>query len=98
MITEEDIKRYLEKSGDTHLDPENIIVNEHGFLSWTIDDNGALFGLNVYGDGNYWDKFLVELANKLGCKQIRFATKRNPKVWERKFGYKIAGYIMEKEL
>lgn len=97
-MTEEDIKRYLEKSGDSTIDMENIVVNDHGFMSWVIDHEGDFFGINVYGDGKYWDDFSIALAKQLGCKKIKFATRRNPKVWEKKFGYNIAGYIMEKEV
>ena len=98
MISQEDIEKYLKKSGDSFIYEDNIIVNEHGFLSWIIDTDGAFVALNVYGDGDYWDSFIMQLAEKLGCTKARFATRRNPKVWERKYGYKIAGYIMEKEV
>jgi hypothetical protein len=98
MVSKEDIEKYLKKSGDQFIYEDNIVVNDHGFLSWMIDSEGAFFGLNVYGDGKYWDDFSIALAKQLGCKKIKFSTRRNPKVWEKKFGYNIAGYIMEKEV
>jgi len=98
VISQEDIKKYLKKSGDQFIYEDNIIVNEHGFMSWMLDTDGAFVALNVYGDGDYWDSFIMQLAEKLGCTKARFATRRNPKTFEKKFGYKIAGYIMEKEV
>lgn len=93
-----DLQRYLKKSGDSYIHEDNLIENEHGFLSWCLDEDGSLVGLNVYGDGDYWDKFLESLAIQIGAKRIRFASRRNPKVWDKKFNYKVAGYIMEKEV
>jgi outer membrane protein assembly factor BamB len=98
MVSKEDIEKYLRKSGDQFIYEDNIVVNDHGFMSWMIDTDGSFVALNVYGDGEYWDSFIMQLAEKLGCTKARFATRRNPKAFERKFGYKIAGYIMEKEV
>ena len=50
MVTEEDIKKYLDKSGDSFIYEDNIVVNEHGFMSWNIHE-GKLVLLNVYGNG-----------------------------------------------
>jgi hypothetical protein len=97
-MDEKDLQKYYEKSGDSFIYPDNLVVNDHGFMTWTVDPEGTFLGLNVYGDGAYWDEFSQTLAKHLGCKRIRFSTRRNPKVWEKKFGYKQVGYIMEKEV
>ena len=97
MVTEEDIKRYLDKSGDSFIYEDNIVVNEHGFMSWNIHE-GKLVLLNVYGNGKYWDNFSIDLAKKLDLKTILIATRRSPKAFTKKFGYKITGHILEKEV
>ena len=96
-MTEEDIQTYLKKSGDHRIRTENLIENEYGFLSWSIYDD-SLIALQVYGDGVYWDKFLNELAKQLGLKTIKMGTKRDYRAFEKKFGFKLTGYILEKEV
>ena len=97
MITQEDIEKYLRKSGDQFIYEDNIIANDHGFMSWKIAEDKLVL-LNVYGNGKYWDNFSIELAKKLGLKGILTATRRSPKAFTRKFGYKITGHILEKEV
>jgi len=94
----EDIKQYLKKSGDTSINPANLIENSHGFMSWRINKPDTFVLINVYGDGNYWDRFMVELAKQLGLKKIVAATRRSPKAAMKKYGYKQVGYILEKEV
>jgi len=98
LVTPQALKTYLEKSGDSYIHEDNLIENEHGFLSWCLDEDGSLVGLNVYGDGDYWDKFLESLAVELKAKRIRFASRRNPDVWKKKYNYKVVGHIFEKEV
>jgi len=93
-----DLQRYLEKSGDTELsEGTNLIENDKGFMTWRIHKD-SFVGVNIYGDGHYWDAFANELAKHLGLKKLMFATKRSPKVFEKNYGYKITGYILEKEV
>lgn len=97
LLDTKDLERYLEKSGDTYIIPENLIENDHGFMSWKVDGNSLVL-FNVYGDGKYWDAFSLELAKRLGLKTIRIGTLRNPKVFEKKYNYNIIGHILEKEV
>lgn len=97
MIQQSDIERYLTKSKDTDINPTNLIQNSHGFMSWTVYKD-YLVALQVYGDGNYWNEVLNNLAKELGYKKIMMATKRNYKAFEKKFGFKLTGYILEKEV
>ena len=60
--------------------------------------NGDLFVRSAAGQGKFLDEKAKEIAHQLGCKEIFFTTKRSPKAWERRLGYKIAGYILSKEL
>jgi len=38
--------------------------------------------LNVYGDGKYWDQFSI----------------RSPRAYQKKYGYKLTGFVLEKEV
>jgi len=35
---------------------------------------------------------------ELKAKRIRFASRRNPDVWLKKYNYKVVGHIFEKEV
>ena len=96
-MNQDDLNRYLEKSGDDKIIPTNLVENEHGFASFWINNN-ELNIINVYGDGKYWDAFFTQIAEETGCNKMRMATRRNPKAFERKFGFKQVGVIMEKEV
>ena len=96
-MTEEDIERYLKKSKDTFIAIDNLIENEHGFMSWTTWED-YLVVIQVYGDGNYWNTVLDNLAKELGYKKIMMATKRNYKGFEKKFGFKLTGYVLERRV
>jgi len=96
-MNEEDIERYLEKSKDKHIETENLIENEHGFMSWTTFED-YLVAIQVYGDGEYWNRYLDELAKELGYDKILIATKRSYKGFERKFGFKLIGYLLERRV
>ena len=96
-MNEEDIERYLEKSKDKHIETENLIENEHGFMSWTTFED-YLVAVQVYGDGEYWNRYLDELAKELGYDKILIGTKRNYKGFERKFGFKLTGYLLERRV
>ena len=91
------LKDYLERSGDTEINPSNLVENEHGFCSWR-EHGDKLILINVYGDGEYWDSWAEKKGQKMGKKTILFCTKRNPKVFERKYGYKQIGTILEREI
>jgi len=97
-MDKKDIEQYLKKSGDTSINPANLIENSHGFMSWRINKPDTFVLINVYGDGKYWDSVAVELAKQLNLSKIVFGTKRNPKAFERKYGYSHVGYILEKEV
>lgn len=96
-MTEEDIERYLQKSKDTFIATDNLIENEHGFMSWTTWED-YLVAIQVYGDGDYWNEYLNSLAKELGYKKIMIATKRNYKGFEKKFGFKLTGYVLERRV
>ena len=91
-------ERYLKKSGDDYIETENLIENEHGFMSWKVDGDKFVC-INVYGNGEYWDKYMNELAKQLGCKTILGGTTRKSyKAFVKKYNFKLVGYIFEKEV
>ena len=98
-MDKESVARFLEKSRSEYVDETNLIENEHGFISWKIDGDKFVC-INVYGNGEYWDKYMNELAKQLGCKKILGGTTRKGgwKAFERKYGFKLRGYIFEKEV
>ena len=98
-MDKESVARFLEKSRSEYVDETNLIENEHGFMSWKVDGDKFVC-INVYGNGEYWDKYMNELAKQLGCKKILGGTTRKAgwKAFERKYGFKLRGYIFEKEV
>ena len=65
-------------------------------MSWKIEGDKFVC-INVYGDGEYWDKYMNELAKQLDCKTILGATTRKScKAFLKKYNYKFVGYIFEK--
>ena len=89
---------YLRRSGDSKIYKGNWVENEYGFASWGLNEDGDLVIYHLYGNGNYWEQFFVNLAKALGCKKIIAATKRNPKAMARRFKMKITGYVLEREV
>lgn len=100
-IKEEWIKKYLEKSGDDYVIWDGVKVavdDKHGFCTYEVFDGEMVFVYNVYGDGRFWEKFLKKEAKQANCPVIRFATRRNPKAFMRRFNAKLVGYILEMEV
>jgi len=97
-VSPEALQKYFDKSGDDKLRLDNLIEDEQrGFMSWSeLDGNFVVH--QVFGDGVYWDAFIMALAKQLKLKKIIMATKRNPKAFERKFNFALTGYILEKEV
>ena len=92
------LRDYYNRSGDTQLgvgwmeeDPEN------GFCVWRVQDEKLIL-VNVYGNGTHWDTWATEKAKELELDTVLFATSRSPKAFVRKYGYKITGYILEREV
>jgi hypothetical protein len=97
-LDKESVARFLEKSRSEYVDETNLIENEHGFMSWKIDGDKFVC-INVYGNGEYWDKYMNELAKQLGCKTILGGTTRKSyKAFVKKYNFKLVGYIFEKEV
>lgn len=99
-MTSPSLARFMEKSGDDGIAPhEHAESNEHGFMTYDLlRDDDAFLIVQCFGDGPYWDSRAVDLARELGLKRIRFATRRSPRSFERKFNYRVVGYILEKEV
>ncbi len=97
MSLETDIQSYLSKTGKMQLDGEVIYEPTKGFMTYLVLDK--LFVIpDVYGDGKYWLSRAIEMAKSLGCTKLRGGTTRNVKAYNRFFGTKIVGYILENDL
>lgn len=95
------LEEYFRKSGDKKLENGNVVVLPFGFCVWDVNHNGDLLLLHVYvvnGYGKLMDSFINELARQIKAKKIIFATRRNPKAFERKYGFKLVGHILEREV
>jgi hypothetical protein len=94
MIPAEWLDLYFKKSGDVEIRPTTYAhACEQGFATWEIGD-GFILVNQMFGDGRFWEKFFLDMGKAIKL-NIRFATRRNPKTWERKYNAKIVGYIME---
>ena len=92
-----DLRDYYNRSGDTELGVGWMEENEHGFCVWRVQD-GSLVLVNVYGNGTYWDSWATDKAKELELSLVVCATKRSPKAFVRKYGYKVTGYILERKV
>lgn len=96
-------KFFVEKSGFTldQLEGENNyrFNTPFGFFVLQLGrTDGVLFVPALSGDGEKLVPYILEEGRKLGYKKVRFITKRNPKAWERKYGFKQTAYVMEGDL
>ena len=94
-ILKQDLTKYLQKSGDTELSDGTLITNSHGFCVYKFHEDSLVL-LNVYGDGEYWNSWATEKAKQSNIKKILIGTKRSPKGFTKKFGFKVTGYILER--
>ena len=98
--------RYCKKSLDTKEEflnsNYNTFVKEFKNEAWceySIEKD--IFWIHtVYCENDTikrWSK-IIQLAKDYGCKSIQFLTKRNAKLWQKKFGFKPIAYVMEYNL
>lgn len=89
------LEAYCLKAKDTGIVESNLIENEHGFMTWAKQGD-TFVALNVYGNGDYWNNYMNQLAKDLGLSKIMVTTKRSPKAFVRKYNFNLSGYILEK--
>ncbi|EGO63492.1 hypothetical protein ALO_12321 [Acetonema longum DSM 6540] len=77
-------------NSEPFFEKEDIIIYDKrkGIFSYQYDED-ALYIKLVTGDGEHWQRFAEALCSRLGLFVVLFATRRNPKAWERKFGYHL---------
>ena len=95
------LEDFFRKSGDDELADGNVVVLPFGFCVWDVNEDGDLLLLQVYatkGSGKRMNAYINELAKQIRAKKIVFVTKRNPKPFERKYGFKLVGYLLEREV
>ena len=93
---------YEKKTGENlKIMPEDHVVyhEDKGFLVvMPVPSENALLIRYMCGDGKYWEKVATEMADEIVATRFFFATRRNPKTFERRFGAKIRTYLMEREV
>lgn len=71
---------------------------EHGvmtFIDPAFSEPGVFEGHIIIGDGKYWLGLVKQLMLKTGLTKATFFTRRNPQAVERRFGFRVQGYVME---
>ena len=95
---EEMLKDYFNKTGKVELSGTDCrYEKDKGFVTYQQQGTRLLVP-DVYGDGLYWLAKMEELARSLHCTKLIGGTTRNVKAYNKMFGTKIIGYILEKEL
>lgn len=96
------VQQYEKKTKEKFKVHENLCIEycpENGILTYLIDESEKqLILFQVCGNAEYWDIITQKIAKMNGCNKITFATKRNPKGFIRKYRYKVAGYVLEKDV
>lgn len=91
------IEAYHKKVGKGYLDGTIIYEKGKGFITYSIVGDKLLIP-DLYGDGKYWLAKAIELGRELGCTKLVGGTSRNVKAYNKLFGTKVIGYILEKDL
>jgi hypothetical protein len=94
---EEMVEDYFKSTGKVALDGQVIYDKEKGFATY-IHQGDRLLVPDVYGSGLYWLAQMESLAKSLHCTKLIGGTTRNVKAYNKLFGTKIIGYILEKEI
>lgn len=100
MIIEQWIKHYEKHANQPFqlLSNDKLLFDEeHGFTTYRVVGDMFYVGC-VCGNGDYWQEVHNKLAKENGCTKIKTGTYRNPKPIMRKYGYRIVGYILEREV
>jgi hypothetical protein len=72
---------------------------EKGFLEYGIDAaNDGIMIHAMCGDGRFWEEKANEIAKTLGYSKAFFFVRRDPRTYMRKYGAKIHGFILEREV
>lgn len=96
-----DLIKYLEKSGDSGIrrNPDNVVVRrEQGFCVYRVVGRRFIIVALYSKDGTFWNDFTNGMAKQMNCDTIFFTTQRDPKAFIRRYGFKIAGYVMTREV
>lgn len=88
---------YFAKTGKVELSGTVIYEPENGFVTYQHQGTRLLVP-DVYGDGLYWLAKMENLAKSLHCTKLIGGTTRNVKAYNKMFGTRVIGYILEKEL
>jgi len=94
------IESFLKKSGDDEIiNLDKVVLLDEGFMSFEkLGDIFFLHQLFWKGTGKELEDLVNKFAKASQCKCIAFITKRNYRVFERKYKYKFKGHLMYKEV
>ena len=70
------IEDYFERSGDEIICEGNKEKNDNGFCVWRTDGERFIL-VQVYGDGDYWNKWSENKSRELGMKKYSLQQKEN---------------------
>lgn len=96
-MTDAEIRRYLDKSGDTEIQTGERYEEPGSFLVWRVVGDSLVI-LQMFGDGRKMVAKAQAFGRILGCKRLKFATRRNPSAIARRHGFHVTGYVMEREI
>ena len=86
-------KFHLEEGEQIRWDPEK------GFMTYGLSKyEDALAIGKMCGDGKFWEAIANEMCKQLGFKKAIYFTKRNPHAFIRRYGGKIYGFYLEREV
>lgn len=92
---------YNQKSRDVFAPQpwmESLVEPARGFLYYSFDQESRILWVwGVCGDGRYWETHWNRMAQEKGARAIRCTTRRNPRPYQRRFGFKRIGYNQEKQ-
>lgn len=91
------VSDYLNSVGKASIDCQILHIEGKGFISYAIQGDKLVIP-DLYGDGKFWLEKALELAKTNGCTKLLGGTRRNPKAYNKMFGTKVVGYILEREV
>ena len=100
MPTHDEIRDYLERSGDDRFMWDYPIIEfEGGWFTWQPDDRAdALIVVQAYGNHAALLREAKKLATLLEFKKIRFGTQHKGAAMARLFGGQVIAEIVEIEV
>lgn len=91
------IQDYINQTKKFGIEGEVVYLKDKGFVTYIIKGDSLMIP-DLYGSGIFWLGIMEKFAKLNNCKKLVGGTSRNPKAYNKMFGTKTVGYILEKEL